>query len=274
MDIVVNEELKAYIDPLTLDEHEALERSLLTEGCRDALVLWGNVLVDGHNRYGICQKHNLPFQTVQNTRFQSMEDVHLWMIEQHLGRRSVSDFQRGVLALRKREILSARRRSKEAVEPMPAAEEAAAETAEPVADAPRAKPKAEALPSRQELAREARLSNSQVVAIEKIQKQATPEVVAAVKSGTLSINAAAAVASLPEEEQRAAAVAGGDELKQAAKRVRESRRRPPKEQDSGQEDDLPTLRKRVALLTAEVADLTAENEALKQQLARWQKPEE
>jgi hypothetical protein len=109
MNIVINQDLKAYIDPLTPEEHEALERSLLAEGCRDALVLWGDVLVDGHNRYGICQKHGLPFQTVQNTRFQSMQDVHLWMIDQHLGRRSVSDFQRGVLALRKREIVAERR---------------------------------------------------------------------------------------------------------------------------------------------------------------------
>ena len=92
MHIVVNEELKAYIDPLTPEEHEALERSILAEGCRDALVLWGDVLVDGHNRYGICQKHGLPFQTVQHPQFKSMEDVHLWMIDQHLGRRSVSDF--------------------------------------------------------------------------------------------------------------------------------------------------------------------------------------
>ena len=109
MHITVNEELKAYIDPLTPDEHAALERSILAEGCRDALVLWGDVLVDGHNRYGICQKHGLPFQTVQNTRFASMEDVHLWMIEQHLGRRSVSDFQRGVLALRQKDIVAERR---------------------------------------------------------------------------------------------------------------------------------------------------------------------
>ena len=108
-EITVLPELKAYIDPLTPDEHDALERSILAEGCRDALVLWGNILVDGHNRYGICQKHGLPFQTVQNTHFASMEDVHLWMIDQHLGRRSVSDFQRGVLALRKREIIAQRR---------------------------------------------------------------------------------------------------------------------------------------------------------------------
>ena len=57
--ITVNEELKAYIDPLTSDEYAALERSLLAEGCRDALVLWGDLLIDGHNRYGICQKHGI-----------------------------------------------------------------------------------------------------------------------------------------------------------------------------------------------------------------------
>jgi hypothetical protein len=39
MNITFNEELKAYIDPLTPDEHAALKRSILAEGCRDALVL-------------------------------------------------------------------------------------------------------------------------------------------------------------------------------------------------------------------------------------------
>jgi pyruvate/2-oxoglutarate dehydrogenase complex dihydrolipoamide acyltransferase (E2) component len=269
MDIVVNEELKAYIDPLTPDEHEALERSLLAEGCRDALVLWGDVLVDGHNRYGICREHDLPFQTVQNTRFQSMDDVRLWMIEQHLGRRSVSDFQRGVLALRKREILAERRAVKEAAAAA-TAEASAAPSEEATPDATSATaPAPMPLASRQAIAREARLSNNQVVLIEKIQKQAAPEVVAAVKSGTLSINAAAAVASLPEEEQRAAAIAGGDELKQAAKRVRDSRRKPPKEPtiqepaEAAEEGELEGLRRRVA-------ELTSENEALRAQLAQLQ----
>ena len=136
MNIVVNEELKAYIDPLTPQEHEALERSILAEGCRDALVLWGDLLIDGHNRYGICTRHGLPFNTVQATRFQTMEDVHLWMIDQHLGRRSVSDFQRGVLALRKKEIVQARQARAAAAAPAegdaPAAE-AAASTAGAVA---------------------------------------------------------------------------------------------------------------------------------------------
>ncbi len=222
MDIVVKEELKAYIDPLTADEHDALERSILAEGCRDALVLWGNVLVDGHNRFGICQKHGLPFNTVQNTRFQSMEDVHLWMIEQHLGRRSVSDFQRGVLALRKRDILAARKQVEQAQ--LQRESDGTADVADEGEDSPPWEPAPKI--SRAELAREAKLSTSQVGMIERIHAQAAPEVVEAVKAGVISISAAAAVADLPEDEQRAAAAGGKDELKQAAKRVRESKRKP------------------------------------------------
>jgi len=273
-DIVVNEELKAYIDPMTPDEYEALERSILAEGCRDALVLWGNILVDGHHRYSVCRKHELPFQTMQNTRFQSMEDVHLWMIEQHLGRRSVSPFQRGVLALRKREILAARRgRLKEVEEETPPFEvDAAPETPAELVAAPTAV--AGPVPSREELAREARLSHSQVGLIEKIQKQATEEVVAAVKSGVLSINAAAAVASLPAEEQRAAAEAGGKELKDAAKRVREAKRKPrQKERGEGEASGEPMAQgehEELLALRQRVMELTAENEELRRQLAELQ----
>jgi hypothetical protein len=265
MSIVVDPELKAYIDPLTPDEHAALERSLLAEGCRDALVLWGDVLVDGHNRYGICQQHGLPFQTVQGRQFQSMQDVHLWMIDQHLGRRSISDFQRGELALRKRSILS-ERRAQVATNPPAAEMQDAAADAPAAASLPPAKP----MESREDIAKAARLSSSQVVMIEKIQKQAAPELVAAVKSGTISINAAAAVASLPEDEQKAAVLAGKDELKLAAKRVRESRRKLPGEgaADAAQDgpaldDELNALRTRVGQLEAENAKLRQEVEALR-----------
>lgn len=291
MNIVVKEELKAYIDPLTADEHEALERSILAEGCRDALVLWGDVLVDGHNRFGICQKHGLPFNTVQNTRFQSMEDVHLWMIEQHLGRRSVSDFQRGVLALRKRDILSARKQVEQAQ-----LQRESDGTAEPADEAGEDSPPWEPAPkiSRAELAREAKLSTSQVGMIERIHAQAAAEVVEAVKAGMISISAAAAVADLPEEEQRAAAAGGKDELKQAAKRVRESKRKPraPKPKPESPEmdfeeanedeiasrdaevltaleqlgEDAPALRRRVVALTRENDTLRAQLAHLRRQL--------
>ncbi|WP_225764178.1 plasmid replication/partition related protein [Stenotrophomonas sp. Marseille-Q4652] len=275
MDIVVNEELKAYIDPLTPDEHEALERSILAEGCRDALVLWGNVLIDGHNRYGICSKHGIPFNTVQNTRFQSMEDVHLWMIEQHLGRRSVSDFQRGVLALRKRAIIEARHHAEQEQLRRESEGEAPAETED--ADSPPWEPAPKL--SKADLARQAKLSASQVTMIEKIHTQAAPEVVEAVRSGAISISAAAVVASLPEEEQRAAALAGKDELKQAARRAREARRKPraAAQAEAGTEaseqtpaaaaghdysSELQALRQRVSLLEEENAHLRRQLAAL------------
>ena len=268
MHITVLEELKAYIDPLTPDEHDALERSILAEGCRDALVLWGDVLVDGHNRYGICQKHGLPFQTVQNTRFQSMEDVHLWMIDQHLGRRSVSDFQRGVLALRKREILAERRAQSIAATAL--THEAARDNADHMprnADIPEPNP----LKSRTDIAKAARLSSSQVVHIEKIQKQAAPELVAAVKAGTISLNAAAAVASLPVEEQKSAALGGKDVLKQAAKRVRDVYRKTPTDaKPSGESDTAEGTPTELQALQERVDTLTTENQALRAQVAQLQ----
>ncbi|GLS16311.1 plasmid replication/partition related protein [Hydrogenophaga electricum] len=282
--IVVNEELKAYIEPLTPDEHAALERSLLAEGCRDALVLWGDVLVDGHNRYGICQQHGIPFRTVQHPHFRSMEDVHLWMIDQHLGRRSVSDYQRGVLALRKREIVAERRARAQAAaaerrdtdDAGTAPDDEATQTQAAQAAVLEPKP----LQSREDIARAARLSSSQVGMIEKIQKQAAPEVVAAVKAGDISLNAAAVVATLPVEEQQAAAQAGKDELKQVAKRVRESRRKPKAEEatgqtapavadgatDTGDNPEIQALRQRVTQLESENAELRQQVQMLSAQL--------
>ena len=262
MTIVVNEDLRAYIDPLTPEEYEALERSLLAEGCRDALVLWGEVLVDGHNRHRICTKHGLPFETVQNPRFRSIDDVHLWMIDQHLGRRSVSDFQRGVLALRKKEIVAGR----------------AATSTEGGPDAPfdggvAVVPSAP-IASRDALARAARLSSSQIVMIEKIRKHAAPEVFEAVRSGSISINAAAAVASLPAEAQSAAAAGGRDELRQAARQVRDAKRKPrepvtassdaaPEPRDADADDIVAGLRRRVRELEAENDGLRREIEAMR-----------
>jgi pyruvate/2-oxoglutarate dehydrogenase complex dihydrolipoamide acyltransferase (E2) component len=259
MPIVVNPELKAYIDPLTPDEHGALESSLLAEGCRDALVLWGDVLVDGHNRYGICQQHGIPFQTLQSTHFKSLGDVHLWMIDQHLGRRSVSDFQRGVLALRKREILAERRQHALAA----ATADSAAPAAAPGTPASSAAPAA-ALASREDIARAARLSSGQVGMIERIQKQAAAEVVAAVKSGAISINAAAALSTLPAQEQVAAALGGKEELLQAARRVRETRKRSKADGPEVPEGQLPDT---LAALQARVAELEQENASLRAQLA-------
>ncbi len=253
MNITINEELRSFIDPLTANEHAALERSLLAEGCRDALVLWGDVLIDGHNRYDICTRHGIEFRTVQNTTFNSLDDVMLWVIDNHLARRSVSDYQRGVLALRKKDIVTAR-----------IAQRAAEPEAQAAPDAAKA-PESPPWNTREDVAKAARVSSNTISQIERIQKAATPQLVEAVRSGTISINAAANVASLPESVQIAAVAGGRKELQQAARQVREQKAatRPPKE---AAPDEVTELRAQVAALRQKVDALTQENAELKELL--------
>jgi len=281
MNITINNELLQYIDPLTANEYAALERSLLAEGCRDALVLWGDVLVDGHNRHEICNKHGIEFKTVQNTSFSSIDDVMLWMIDNQLGRRSVTDFQRGVLALRKRDIIAARVKAE-----MDASIESASAYA-PIDDGAAKSTDEPGIPSasiktREDIARVAGISSNTVGQIEKIRKTAAPELVEAVRAGTISINAAAAVASLPSDEQINAVAGGKKELRQAAKMVREQQaanrtpRAPRAVSENGDaEDGAPfsgstpvgnndpaALRAEIATLNARIVALTAKNQAL------------
>ncbi|OWY26562.1 hypothetical protein [Herbaspirillum robiniae] len=294
MNIVINEELQKYIDPLTPNEYASLERSILAEGCRDALVLWGEVLVDGHNRYEICRKYELPFKTVQNESFKSLDDVLLWMIDNQLGRRSVSDFQRGMLALRKRDIMAARTKAlpkpvkgedpADAAVPSP---ENAAEGGSPAdaGDPPwHADDTTGPIKTRQDIARAAGISSATIGQIDRIRKTAAPELVEAVRSGAISINAAAAVASLPSEDQVSAVAGGKKELREAAKKVREQKAatrtpRAPRVEDGeaaadaiplveGQENELTAaLRREIAALQSRVSRLTEENQGLRAEIA-------
>ena len=255
MNIVIHQELRAYIDPLTSNEYQALERSILAEGCRDALVLWGDVLIDGHNRYAICQQHGIAFTTIQNTRFSHIEEVMLWMIDNHLARRSVSDFQRGMLALRKKEIIASR---------TPPKEEQASANAPSDAETPAAPSAAQ---SREELAKNAGISSNTVTQIEKIRRAATPELVEAVRAGTISINAAATVASLPPEQQVTAVTGGKKELQLAAKQVREMKSaNKPLSMKAAQSEG--AIASPAPMENDTIALLTAENISLKEQIVQ------
>ena len=259
LNITINEELRSFIDPLTPVEYAALERSLLADGCRDALVLWRDVLIDGHNRYDICTKHGIPFRTVNNDKFDSLEDVMLWVIDNNLARRSVSDFQRGMLALRKKEIVAARAAQRAAEAPP---DQAAQEPADDAADPPWS--------TREDVAKAARVSANTLSQIERIRKTAAPELVDAVRSGTISVSAAASVASLPPEAQVAAVAGGRKELQQAARQVREQKAgtKPKKETvPDSPEDQVKALRAQVGELKDRVATLMTENEVLRQKLA-------
>lgn len=98
MELRVDPEFKAIIPPLSKDERAALEASILEEGVRDAIVVWGDTIVDGHNRYEIATGMNaggvvLPFQT-SSKDFESRDAAKLWILKNQLGRRNLTDKKR------------------------------------------------------------------------------------------------------------------------------------------------------------------------------------
>lgn len=106
--ITILDELKDLIQPLQKEELEGLEANILANGCKDSLVIWQTteqkvnpnsetdqelfVLVDGHNRYLICQKHNLPFNIVLMF-FETILEARNYMLDLQMGRRNLSPTQ-------------------------------------------------------------------------------------------------------------------------------------------------------------------------------------
>jgi DNA-binding XRE family transcriptional regulator len=225
-DIFIDDEFKSLIPALAPEEYAQLEANILAEGCRDALVLWDDVLVDGHNRYGICQKHGIPFKTVQATAIQGYDDAVLWIVRNQLGRRNITDFVRGELALRAKPIIEARAKAKQATSTGGAIPQLMQKSAE-----------AAPVTTRAELAKAAGVSHDTIRKIEKIQETATPEVLASVRSGEISINVANKVAALPVERQAAIAAAGPVEMKKAVAQTR-SEERPAKAPEPTEEEKL------------------------------------
>lgn len=98
--IVIREDFRALIPPLSKDEIEQLETNILKEGVRDPLVVWpvedSFILVDGHNRFSVCLKHSLDFP-FKEIHFGDEEEVRDWMIKNQLGRRNLSPEQQSYL---------------------------------------------------------------------------------------------------------------------------------------------------------------------------------
>lgn len=98
----------ALIPPLTPGERTQLEENIVAAGrATDPLVLWGDVLVDGHNRYDICRTHHLPFTTTP-VRLANRAEAREWIVRRQFGRRNLTPFQRIELALQLAPLLSAR----------------------------------------------------------------------------------------------------------------------------------------------------------------------
>jgi len=85
----IDHEIASLIPPIAEDEYRLLEESLLAEGCREPLVVWGDILLDGHNRFKICEDHGITYKTVQ-IELEDEEAARDWVINNQLGRRNLS----------------------------------------------------------------------------------------------------------------------------------------------------------------------------------------
>jgi hypothetical protein len=201
---VVDPEFAALIPPLTSQERELLEASLLQEGCRHAISVWAqqSILLDGHNRLEICTRHGIPF-TTRAVALKNREAAMLWVLNNQLGRRNLSDIDRIDLAAKREPLIKAtasRKRSRRSVVPQNSAEQTPP------------------METRRQAAEIAGVSHDTFTKGKVVLDHGVPELLQAVREGSASIHAAAAVATLPAEEQREAVRTG--RVKEEAKQLR------------------------------------------------------
>ena len=98
INLKIDPEFQNQIPPLTDDEYKQLEENILKEGkLLSPLIVWNNILVDGHNRYEIVQEHpEISFSTMP-LRFENREEAIAWICRNQLGRRNLSPEQKRYL---------------------------------------------------------------------------------------------------------------------------------------------------------------------------------
>ena len=94
--LIIDEEFRTLIRPLMREEYQQLEINLSVDGCRDPIITWNRIIIDGHNRYEICNRRHLPYP-VTEMKFDSREDAVIWICTNQLGRRDITEETRKYL---------------------------------------------------------------------------------------------------------------------------------------------------------------------------------
>lgn len=94
----INPLFEKIIPELSQEEFAQLEENILAEKkIIDPIIVWDGVIVDGHNRYRIAQKHpDIPF-TTHEKHFKNEDEVVIWICSHQLGRRNINEIQRKCL---------------------------------------------------------------------------------------------------------------------------------------------------------------------------------
>ena len=217
----IDVEFQSLIPPLTYEEKKMLEESILSEGCRDAIVVWNDTIIDGHNRYEICTKHGIPFETVSR-EFEDRNDVIEWIIKNQFGRRNLPMHERARLALRLKPVIAEKAREKQHSGINQYTHSLPQNSAKPSIP----------IETRDEIAKAAGVSHDTIAKVEKIEEAAPAPVVQASRKGDISVNAAYQVTKMMQEEQEeiASRIQSGENAKSV---VLEVQKRPHVANNSG-----------------------------------------
>jgi len=113
--VEIDNEFRNYIRPLSSEEYDKLEASILSEGIRDPLVIWQGILLDGYHRYKIAQKHGLEYKTVE-VELPNRNAAKEWILVNQLGRRNLTELEasyyRGKLYQNRKQLHGGDRKSK------------------------------------------------------------------------------------------------------------------------------------------------------------------
>ena len=96
--LAIDPEFASKIPPLREEELKQLEENILADGVViNPLIIWDGVIVDGHNRYRILQKHpEIQFTTYEKA-FSDRYEAIAWICKNQLGRRNLTPEQRKYL---------------------------------------------------------------------------------------------------------------------------------------------------------------------------------
>ena len=98
MELRIDPDFESRIPPLTEDEFIQLEENILADGVIiSPIIVWGDVIIDGHNRFRIAQKHpHIEFTTCER-KFYDRHEALAWICKNQLGRRNLTFQQKKYL---------------------------------------------------------------------------------------------------------------------------------------------------------------------------------
>ena len=190
-DLIIDKEFSDLLIPLTEDEREKLQMSLMADGCLDPLKVWDGIIVDGHHRYEICREYGIDFR-VQEMEFRDRDEALVWALENQLARRNLNNFQRAEVALRIKGIVAEKAKEKQ----LSALKKG---TEKPVLM--KSTKREEPIHTRKEIAKQADVSEDTVRKVEVILEKATPEVITRARTGEISVNRAYIETRAPERDR-------------------------------------------------------------------------